>query len=1001
MALRKVPIAIPLASGVDTKTDAKQVAPTKLLTCENGVFTKGGSIVKRNGTDSLGVETLSGTDAAAFRAMAKRGDELVAFTSRKAYSWLSDRSKWVDAGDVVSVAVDHEVVANRTTDQTDPDCASLSGVTAYAWEDSEGGVWYAVTDTDTGRTLVAPTQADASGTKPKVWVSGARIHVGWVDSTNIQILVINPDDPTNIGPAQTPVSSLSGTYPSFDVAEIDGRGTMIVWVNLALNVGVAYLAADGSIDATYPPVEQTDGGDAYYVAVCDDRSDSAVIAMYCSSNNFVNFACNGDLTGFGGLDTLDNTAYTVSDIKNITVAYAGNDDAIGSYVWGFMEFSAASDRDRYVKVSRQKGAISGVLRTQRGCGLASKAFVVDDRAYVCLVHDTTLFGTYFVQSANGVTIARLMPGLAGGVTTRQNLPSVQVASSIATVPLVYKRALDSANNDVFTEKGIRRVTMDFDSTDSHASAELGESLYIGGGMLHVYDGERVAEAQPHYAPDDVTTPSSSNSTGSLTGSGAYTYRFVYETTLANGEIVRGPVSAGTSVTLGASDNTVDMDIPTYRHSGYDSVRIGVYRSLDGDASRLFRVSSLDPSATGANGYVENDSQADSVSFTDEMSDAVAQTKEPLYTNGGILSNAPTEGGRVVAGGKSRIFASDPADPHVVNYTKDRAIGYAAEPSQFLQIRLDPYGGDITAMRVMDDNLIVFKERAVFAVQGDGANAAGQGDFSKPVLVTSDVGCVSADSLEYTPLGVVFQSEKGIYMLGRDLQVQYMGAEVEQFTRVDGQTVVSADILPDRTEIVMLCDSGVALVYNYFFKQWSTFTDWNGKDAVVVDGVYYFIDSNGVARQETVGVYKDDTRHVKRKLGTAWIKGGQSLQSWQRTYELLLIGEYKSAHTLTLRVFFDYSSEWSYEYTLDPSQWYDAAEMGDSETFGDADEDFPSPSDKVYQHSVDICEPCQAVRFELEENEAAGQYGEAFELQELLVVVGMKRQAAQLADTRRY
>src|SRR5690606_29617403 len=104
-------------------------------------------------------------------------------------------------------------------------------------------------------------------------------------------------------------------------------------------------------------------------------------------------------------------------------------------------------------------------------------------------------------------------------------------------------------------------SLDFDSTQSHSSAQLGESLYIGGGMLHVYDGERAAEAQPHIAPDDIAAPTQGTG-GSLTTTGTYTYRFLYETTLANGEIVRGPVSAGTQVTLTGSNDEVTFSIPT-------------------------------------------------------------------------------------------------------------------------------------------------------------------------------------------------------------------------------------------------------------------------------------------------------------------------------------------------------------------------------------------------------------------------------------------------------
>lgn len=54
MPLERQVITMPLAQGVDTKTDDKQVVAGKLLELENGVFTRLKSIQKRNGYKALG-----------------------------------------------------------------------------------------------------------------------------------------------------------------------------------------------------------------------------------------------------------------------------------------------------------------------------------------------------------------------------------------------------------------------------------------------------------------------------------------------------------------------------------------------------------------------------------------------------------------------------------------------------------------------------------------------------------------------------------------------------------------------------------------------------------------------------------------------------------------------------------------------------------------------------------------------------------------------------------
>lgn len=63
MPLERQVITMPLAQGVDTKTDDKQVVAGKLLELENGVFTRLKAIRKRNGYAALG-QTISNASQA-------------------------------------------------------------------------------------------------------------------------------------------------------------------------------------------------------------------------------------------------------------------------------------------------------------------------------------------------------------------------------------------------------------------------------------------------------------------------------------------------------------------------------------------------------------------------------------------------------------------------------------------------------------------------------------------------------------------------------------------------------------------------------------------------------------------------------------------------------------------------------------------------------------------------------------------------------------------------
>lgn len=86
--LQRQNIVVPLAQGVDTKTDEKQVEAGKLLELENGVFTKLRSIQKRDGTVALGQSILGGTGTNITNGigLATYGTELLEADGERLYS---------------------------------------------------------------------------------------------------------------------------------------------------------------------------------------------------------------------------------------------------------------------------------------------------------------------------------------------------------------------------------------------------------------------------------------------------------------------------------------------------------------------------------------------------------------------------------------------------------------------------------------------------------------------------------------------------------------------------------------------------------------------------------------------------------------------------------------------------------------------------------------------------------------------------------------------------
>lgn len=1027
MALQKIPVAVKFSGGVNTKPDPKQVPAAQLLTLENGVFTKAISIVKRNGYADL-PRSIDGSTAtiSGAKRLAARDDELLALTGSEAYSLRGNDTNWSDTGAVYSVVGSDAPAVRTGTQQTISDHATLSGIRVYAWEDSKGGVWWSVVDSSTGRVCRAPEQLDSGGQRPRCVTVGSVLHVYWVNTTAqvIKVAICNPSAP---GAAVTPatlVSDLSATNPVYDAEATTYAGTpaIMAWAeNGTTNVRIGFVDASGILGgpATSLPLvyrEAADLSSTSPISITSWRGGNAAkIALTVQTSTSVS-TFYYELVTSGGLTNLSRVSLTGwdasgLDVKQIVSTMLDTKDTSGEQqIWVVNETKDASFTDNSQRTIRASlvspgPATSSTISVLFSVGLAARAFWVDGEGFVPVVHDTTYFNTYLVMRlSDWICVARVLPGLADGLVGKTHLPSCQYNSATdISMCLPYKERLISENNDKFTETGLRYIDLDFDSSSSHQYAQLGRGLYVAGACPQHYDGHGWDELGFHVGPElIVATPAAG---GSLTSSVEYEYYVWYEWTDGQGEIHRGPTSVATVVTMGGSDTQVTLTLPMLRVTKKTNVRIGVARSKGNDSSAFYRVTSLDPSVAGANGYILNDPTAQTATFIDRMSDATLITQEPLYTNGGILSNDPTALGPAVARSKTRLFFTDPSNPNLIHYSQPLDQGYGVEIPPDLQILCDPYGGDIVALADMDGQIIVFKQHALYVFGGDGPLANGDSSssgFDNPQLITSDVGCTEPASIVLTPVGLMFKSAKGIYLLDRSKTVSYVGAPVEAY---NSQSVRRATLMQDRTQVVFLTDSGLTLLYDYLFQQWSTFTNHEGYDAAIVGGTYHYVRTDGRVFKETPGVYSDGGQPIKLRLETAWIKLHPYLQGWSRFYHLLLIGQWDSAHQLVMQVQTDYTNSWSAPAFLDATNSTSAtgwitgtgagtigAEPIGGTSYGDGpygDGVYGGTPASVYQWRMHLGLVGQAIRFRFEDYQMAGSPGASFELSEMLLTGGVK------------
>ncbi len=1035
MALQEQHIAFKFTGGVETKMDSKAVPGVRLLGLENGVFHRMGSIKKRNGY-SLLARTIDGSvslveDA---RRLAARWDELLLFTNNRCYSKQSGADQWTDVGALVAPTGFDRPAVHTGSSQTVPDHATLSGVRVYAWEDSRGGVWWSVVDAESGAVHRAPEQADDLAESPRCVAVGTVLHIYYALPAQrcVKVIVVNPVSPTAAATPTILVNDLDTTNPAYDARATTRTGSpaLMAWREFGTtNLRVGYVDASGALGTPangHPSVRQIVATTAALTPIAvswvdGGGSGDGVFVMAVKADLDVSiWVTNGDL----GVP-LEAFAYTSTDVQRIVMTTTTE-----GLTWFVCEESAAEASNKFCVVNAidLTGTPIGADRTLRSVSLASRAFLVDDEAFAVFVHDTTYFNTYLTfRLSDFANAGRHLPGSAmadrrstdidsGFVPElRPHLSSVHVEDNIATVALPYKTRLESENNDKFTEAGLRLITMNFDDDDSHQYASAGAGLYLAAACPQHYDGYRWTEQGFHVGPEHIPTPAQSTA-GELEQTGTYEYRFWYEWTDAQGEIHRGPESPGVEVVLTGVNDELTFQVPTLRLTQKENVRICVGRSLDGDAATLFRVSSLDPTTAGdPNGYLANDKTVDSVTFVDRMSDADARLEEQLYTVGGILSNDPVPLGSHVVAGKNRLFFTDAQDGNIVRFSKRFAFGFGAELAPELQHDIDPLGGPITALATMDDVIYAFKAGAIFVFNGDGpfengsssASFVGEGGiiagFSSSQLVTSDVGCTDPSSIVLTPHGLMFKSSKGIRLITRGREIVPVGDPVELY---NAQTVRRATVMPDRTAVLFLTDSGRSLYFDYDSKQWSTFTNHEGLDAVVVGDTYHYLRADNIVFRETPGEYLDGNSRITLRLETAWLHLHEHLQGFQRFWKLLLLGTRSSPHQFGVSYRLSFDEAWSEPYYLDATGdtssegWItgdSANPIGEDPITGTVygegdygDGPFGGTGPDVYWWRYGIHEKGASVQFRFEDFEKAGLAGASFELTEMTIVGGVMK-----------
>lgn len=622
--------------------------------------------------------------------------------------------------------------------------------------------------------------------------------------------------------------------------------------------------------------------------------------------------------GFYYLSTATATSVTLVNLGDVT-----DNSAPGSTVNSPVDiYACPGTRISQTKVNTltAAGVAGTALVFAFPLGLVSRAFVYSGVAsVVCGFESSTqptnfLCSLYDVNTVTGVVglmqpaahfAARIASNFAGGMPTKGTLASVNNYSTnkykvatLARVLNIEKTAADVSFTNFFN--GVYAADLDL-APSQVSKQELGDNLHIASGSLMMYDGSVSVEHGFHQYPEYLQV-ADSGLTGRL-AAGTYGYVAVYAWVDASGQTHRSAPSQIAVYEAGAADapsiNTISLGV-TQKIGAY----VEFYRTLV-NGSVFYRIDSNFYNAATSGTYfpIQNSPNAGSISMIDTYSDAEISGNQQLYTTGeveNIVCPAPVS----LSLFKNRLLANVADDRTTEWYSKQVIPGSPVEMSDFFVQNTDQATGSIVGCAQLDDKWIIFKGSNLFYVVGSGPAASGSNnDFSDPSLIATDVGLVDRNSIVAMPSGVMFKSDKGVYILDRSLQVGYIGAQVESY---NAYSVISAQLISSVNQVRMILSSGEAIVYDYFVQQWTVFTNISAVDSMNSQGDYYYLKSNGTLLKETEGTHSDSGSFISMKLRTGWIQLA-GVQGFQRLWRFLVLGEYASAHTLRVQVAYDYNA----------------------------------------------------------------------------------------------
>jgi hypothetical protein len=963
--LQEQVIPIDFGQGVDTKTDPKLVVAGKMLRLENAVFTNAKRIAKRNGYSALSSSIVGVGSLSAPAMVHGYKNELIAQDQGMLLTYSSTADKWLPRGNYTSTELQRTTVDQQNAASGYADSAIIGNYVLYGWGVRNGANSYAyasIIDLSTGAALYGPTRVSSAVSALSgamivkcVLLGGTTLAIAYVSPSAASVVLRTftiSSGAVSVSSEQTITSNFIGSADTyFDLVPTAAGG--VVAYQCTTGIRVSSINTSGAIVATQT---FTDADYKYPITLSQDSANGNVW-LYFGYSTISGSNITASLIKYAVVDSSMNVVLAATTLKTLSgspLFFPTNFSALKNsttsqtlyYSYPVLVGKDSAGADVYIDATYSiSGSISGTPGTAtlfaNGMIPISKPFAAtssgSSKNYAFFLYrghsftnsiQCTLFlvqlstlgtpstanmplvvtrfasGTANTEAINGaytqLPTSLISPRVVGYVS---NVSAVSASKVLFT----YGANIQNVSSDFVSANfsgisGTFAASIDFNGSNSYRAVNCSDLAVLNGGLIQTYDGNSCNELNFHLFPE-ITGLVQSSVPGNHIANGEYSYIAIFQWVDSQGNLHQSAPSEALSITTTGVNNTVTVYITSNYLSQKTGVSVAIYRTTNAGSiyylvTDPFILTTIDPSSSA--GITFEDGLADS-DITDNL-------QAYSYPGSPVLENSAPPPSMIMSAHNNRLWFTNSEIPNEIWYSKSFIPGNGLSPSAFMIQEIDPKFGNIKALAEMDEKLIIFKESGIFIQSGDGVTDSGTGStLSFPQLVPSDVGCSSLKSLVITPNGVMFQSPNGIYMINRSLGVGYVGLEVENY---NSQTIVSANLIPGKSQIRFLCSSGLTLVYDYIFNQWSTFTNHTGTAATIWNSLYVYANSSGVILKEAPGVYTDNGTQFKLLAQTSWLALA-SVQGFQRVRRLAMLGDFTNgasgSHGMQIQAAYDFST----------------------------------------------------------------------------------------------